>query len=447
MFFMQGVMAKQLSLLIFSAFLAVNAYAQEINIKLSEKHLNKVEKAESGREKLKKYRKYYQKDSSKQMKELKKYWQAKSDSLSKAQQNNEQLANLKQQLPDSTVTDSLKSKAVVKAKAMASQNEEVQAIKSEADQYSQELTVAENIGNKDSLKSSARGYGEKRLAQAQSKAGSEAGLGDLKKQEEELMKNGALGQYEEYNPEEYTSKMKEEVDVEKYKDQVDQYTDQKKVEETAKKQAKEKAVNFFKTKADILTPAQKKLAKLRQKYQSIANSDSLDNAVKKNSLEGKPLRERLFIGGHFNVNSTDPLSIDLSPKLGYKINKRWVIGIGGTYRRTFGNDSLATALNVPKDGYGFNGFTSYDAFRGFFLYGEYERMTKKEKLPNSEEKESNWVDGAMLGVGKKFSVHPKVNMQIIAMYNFLHRTDNALFTRPYTVKVGFSLSELALLKK
>lgn len=444
-----------LVLLFLLLLISILSQAQDVNITISEKHLNKVEKAETGREKLKKYRKYYQKDSAKHVKKMKKYWQAKSDSLSKAQQ---QLAKAKAQLPDSTTKDSLKNVVNGEAQQYLAENEALNTAKSEAEQYSQQVEELKKLQNKDSLKATANAYGKQGMQKAEGAAAQRAGVGELKKQEQAIL--GQQQQLEQYQAGEYASKLQEDLDITDYKDQVtdaadidryknqaQQYTNKDQLKAQGQEQAKQKAVNFFKTHADKLKPAQKEMAKLQQKYRSIANSNELDKAIKRNSLEGKPLRERLFIGGHFNVNSTDPLSLDLSPKLGYKLNKRWVVGIGGTYRKTFSDDSISTNLNMPNDGYGYSGFTSYDAVRGFFVYGEYERMTKDIAATETTAATTQWIDGLMLGIGRKFSVHRSVNMQVIAMYNFLHTPENALYTRPLTVKVGFSLSELAMLKK
>lgn len=57
------------------------------------------------------------------------------------------------------------------------------------------------------------------------------------------------------------------------------------------------------------------------------------------------------------------------------------------------------------------------------------------------------VKGLSLGIGKHISVHPKVDMNIILLYNILHKSGNMLTPQPWSVKFGFNLSELAMHKK
>jgi hypothetical protein len=58
-----------------------------------------------------------------------------------------------------------------------------------------------------------------------------------------------------------------------------------------------------------------------------------------------------------------------------------------------------------------------------------------------------WSPAAFLGVGRKFAVHKKVDMTVVAMYNFLHKTGDPIYPRPFVVRFGFQLSEIAFLKK
>lgn len=95
----------------------------------------------------------------------------------------------------------------------------------------------------------------------------------------------------------------------------------------------------------------------------------MSTAVKCNSLEGRPLSKRLVLGGTFQINH-DPTSLDLSPLLGYRINNKYTLGIGATYRAVLDFENYQTKDQV----YGYRGFFQADAVKGFFLHGEYERM-------------------------------------------------------------------------
>lgn len=189
-----------------------------------------------------------------------------------------------------------------------------------------------------------------------------------------------------------------------------------------------------------------KIGLLQKKYSKVISSDDLSTAEKRSSLEGKSFKQRLFIGGNFNVTSTDPIAIDLTPQVGYKFNRRFIVGVGMLYRKTFSNDSIKT-VGVPENGIGYNAFTSYDIVKSFFAYGEYSALITEEAGTGSDGKVKKQVDGLMLGIGKKVSIHPNVNMTIMLLYDFFHKPMNSLTPKPFSIKIGFQLSELAMLKK
>lgn len=159
-----------------------------------------------------------------------------------------------------------------------------------------------------------------------------------------------------------------------------------------------------------------KLSLLMKKYSVVPNSNDLSSARKRTSLEGRTFRERLVIATNFQVISLDPVSIDFAPTIGYMFNKRFIAGLGATYRQKFGTDSIPA---LSPDVWGYKAFTSYDVLRNFFAYGEYERNSPGRE---SAEYGSNriWKAAFLAGVGRKFAVHRKVDMTLIVGYNFLH---------------------------
>jgi len=126
-----------------------------------------------------------------------------------------------------------------------------------------------------------------------------------------------------------------------YRGKIEGYQDKDKI----KSQAKELVNKHFSEHPEKLQAAQQKLATFKKKYSSIQSTKDMSTAVKRNSLEGRPLSERLVLGGTFQVNpsysrssgsqstttgasgggtstSKVPTSIDLSPLLGYRLNKK-----------------------------------------------------------------------------------------------------------------------------
>lgn len=264
------------------------------------------------------------------------------------------------------------------------------------------------------------------------------GINRLEKEGQSQIVRLGAGQYEQQ------MKQLNEVNAlqSQYKNQFTDLQDSTRRKELAKAKAEELAMDYMADNPGILDGAKKKMDLLMKKYSYVSNSNDLSTAVKRTSLEGKLFRERLVIATNFQVLNLDPVSIDFSPQVGYKFNSRFVVGLGGTYRQTF-KDSIPT---LSPEVFGAKVFASYDVVKSFFAYGEF-----NENSPGVRQAEGQytriWKPAALLGVGRKFSVHKKIDMTVVALYNFLHDKSNALYPRPFMVRVGFQLSDIALLKK
>ncbi|ELR71939.1 hypothetical protein C900_02124 [Fulvivirga imtechensis AK7] len=407
--------------------LPLTLFSQNFEVKLSDKQIQKVEKARDARTKLKRYKKYYSKDSLKQAKAARKYWRYKSDSLVKANRLADELPGgqhidaLKGVSPDSSQVDSLQ--------AIAQQKVE-QELKAATGAAEVERMAGQKIGdldNPDSLKSAAGHVAQEEAKQYGSKL---EGMEELQAFQEE---RNALKEWQDA--------------PDTYKNDVEKYSDVEEMRNTGREMAKEKAAEFFAAHSEKLQAAQKKLQRLQKKYIKLPNSNDMSTAVKRSSLKGRPLKERLYLGGNFIVNSIKPFSIDLTPQVGYKFNKKFIVGVGGTIRHTFGSDTIASVPAIPSNSYGYKGFTSYDIAMGFFAYGEFERLSKKVAIAGSDQQETIWVNGLLAGAGKKFNVHALVNVNVLVLYNFLHDYQNAIYPRAWTLKFGFELSERAFLRR
>jgi hypothetical protein len=150
------------------------------------------------------------------------------------------------------------------------------------------------------------------------------------------------------------------------------------------------------------------------KYREFVNSSDLSSGTKHSSMKGKSLREHLVIGGNFNIISSEPLSFDLSPQLGYKLTTKFFIGIGMNYRYTFG-DSIRNSYYVSPTNTSYKAFVSYDIIRAFYAFSEWE----KSGIPASSADRSStkWKDNFFVGAGRRFLVYPKLYLTMTALYN------------------------------
>jgi len=246
---------------------------------------------------------------------------------------------------------------------------------------------------------------------------------------------------------------------EDYQGKLEGYQDKDKI----KSQVKEMITKHFSQHQDKLQAAQQKLATFKKKYSSIQSTKDMSTAIKRNSLEGRPLSERFVLGGTFQVNpsysrsngsqstttgasgggsSTSlpagagkvPTSVDLSPLLGYRLNKKLTLGVGATYRAILNFDEFEAKDQV----YGYRGFFQADAVKKIFLHGEYERMNLAvESSSTNEEIYRYWKSGALVGIGKEYSFVKGIKGQVMVLYDFLHEDGVSPYKRPLVIRFGF----------
>jgi len=221
-------------------------------------------------------------------------------------------------LKDSTASDSAKQLATGKIKELALQRarqypgfqhilEKYQLSSDTADWK----TVTNQVPGLDTLSGLFNSSPEKLFTMAEEQANKHA---------QSLMGNTPGGSFAE------VEKLKDLPG--QYKTQYEKYTDPDQLKTQGKEAAVKEAADYFAKHADKLQGAQQKVSKLLSKYREFSNSNDLSTAVKRTSMEGKTFWEHLLIGGNFNVVSTRPFSLDLSPQLGYRIRTNLAIGVG-----------------------------------------------------------------------------------------------------------------------
>lgn len=233
-------------------------------------------------------------------------------------------------------------------------------------------------------------------------------------------------------------------ELDKIKDQVADLSDPDKVKAQVKDKAMQEASDHFAGHMGKVQSAQAKVSQLLNKYREFSNSNDLSTAVKRTSLQGKSFKERIVLGGNFNVVSTEPFSLDLSPLVGYRLNTKFYIGLGANYRHTF-SDSLKYRWHVSPTNSSLRLFANYDVFKNFFAYAEVERAGIK--LKRNDVSNKKWRNNYFVGLGKKVLIHPKLYMTVTALYNLNSEKNNPSYPRRFQVRLGFQISDLAFRKK
>jgi len=204
-------------------------------------------------------------------------------------------------------------------------------------------------------------------------------------------------------------------------------------------QIKKAGIDYFKKHASKLDKVKNRMTNLKKKYSYVPNASDLKTAKKVNSLEGKPLKKRLVIGGNLQIHPGRTVGIDFNPLLGYKMNKKVSVGLGGTYRGILGRNEQV----IPKDQdkvYGGRAFMDYKVLKSFYSHIEYELLnnTVSGKGSGADTAIKRWSHGLLFGAGRTYRYGPKVNGSVILMYNFLHNTKSP-HESPWVVRFGFTL--------
>ena len=127
-----------------------------------------------------------------------------------------------------------------------------------------------------------------------------------------------------------------------------------------------------------LQAAQGQLSALKAQIPMSFGNGSSDMEMpdfKPNSQKTKSLKDRLEYGANIQSQRSTrflPTSSELGVTLGYKLNDKSTIGIGGSYRWGWGKD--IQHIKISHEGVGLRSYMDYQLKGSFWLTGGYERM-------------------------------------------------------------------------
>jgi hypothetical protein len=450
-----GKATKSFPLIIGMLLVGTCVFAQVPSISLSQKHIHRLDKLKSPEKRLKKYKAYYTKDSIAYVKNLNKYWRIVSDSIGKSKAAANEMMSKGGKFSEEGMRRIKNSKA---GKLSNSQLRRLQKLQGKIPNLTGKtngITGKVTDVKSDLLNNNVIEEGQELKDQAGQFTGkiNQVGkYGDMTP--DSLLNNGVskLSNVTENrlaafaNLQEYQKEMNRINEIkglqDQYKNQIENVGDSSAMKAKARQKAEEMALGYLEKNPKVVNAAEKTMAKLMKKYSFVPNSNDLSTAVKRTSLKGKTFRERLVIATNFQVLNINPFSIDLAPQLGYRFNSRLTLGLGGTYRQTF-SDSLPA---VSPQVFGYKAFVSFDAIKSFFVYGEFDNNSPGLIINEGIAKRS-WKAAAFIGAGRRFSIHKKLDMTVSALYDILHQSPDPIYPRPFIIRMGFQLSDVAMLKK
>jgi hypothetical protein len=187
--------------------------------------------------------------------------------------------------------------------------------------------------------------------------------------------------------------------------------------------------------------AQGQLDQLKNKISLPGGGNDHDMpGFKPNGQKIKSFLQRFELGTNLQstkANNYFPTTTDLGLSIGYKLNDKSVIGIGGSYKVGWGND--IRHIRLTHEGIGLRSFLDVKVKGGFWLSGGGE-LNYKSRFSDFEilKNYSSWQRSALLGVTKKYKVGKKFKGNAQLLYDFLWnqqvpRTQAILFRLGYTL--------------
>jgi len=193
--------------------------------------------------------------------------------------------------------------------------------------------------------------------------------------------------------------------------------------------------------------AQGQLAALKSKVEGLG-SGSFGNGsegdlpdFKPNNQKTKSFLKRLQVGTNLQSQKARfmfPVTSDLGLSLGYKLNDKSIVGLGGSYKLGLGRGWNNIALS--HQGIGLRSFIDYQLKGAFYISGGYEQNYRAAfQNVQALQEHSAWQSSGLIGVSKEYKVSKKLkgNMQLLwdfLSYQQIPKTQAILFRIGYSLK-------------
>lgn len=202
-------------------------------------------------------------------------------------------------------------------------------------------------------------------------------------------------------------------------------------------------------------PIQQQIDKAKKQYGELKNktaeltkekvADADMPHFKPNSQKTKTFGQRLQWG--FNMQSTKsnrwlPATSDIAITIGYKLNDKAVIGIGGSYKMGWGSDWQN--IQLTTQGMGIRTFTDIKLpkakgwigllTRNIWITGGYE-WNYTPAIAEKNAAINDWQQACLLGISKKIKTGKKT-AQVQLLYNLLNK-QNTPYQQPLVLRIGW----------
>ncbi|MBK8847430.1 MAG: hypothetical protein IPO27_13140 [Bacteroidetes bacterium] len=157
-------------------------------------------------------------------------------------------------------------------------------------------------------------------------------------------------------------------------------------------------------------------------------------AQEKKEKTKSPWKDKISVGGNLGLQFGNPTLIDVSPTLGYRVNEKFMPGIGATYIYNSWRDFDGNRSQISV--YGGRLFARYMVISNLFLHGEYEVLNFPLYADNTSRQ---WVPALLVGGGYSQQIGNRSSVNVMILWNVLQDgTRPSLYNNPI-IRVGFNL--------
>ena len=159
---------------------------------------------------------------------------------------------------------------------------------------------------------------------------------------------------------------------------------------------------------------------------------------------GETFKSRLYVGGNFGLGFGTFTSIDVSPMVGYNINRHFSGGFGATY--IFYSERTLNGKSERSSFYGGRIFGRIvplpDILPNIFLHGEIESISRLIEVENSMgafEYKRTWTPAIPVGAGFRQMAGENSFFTVTVLWNLLDDGTQAssIYGGPLLYRVGF----------
>lgn len=190
--------------------------------------------------------------------------------------------------------------------------------------------------------------------------------------------------------------------------------------------------------------AQSQLNELKNKILKAGGGGSdleMPEGFKPNNQKTKSFLKRLEYGINMQsqkANGFFPVTSDIGLSIGYKLNDKGIIGIGGSYKLGWGAN--IQNIKLTNEGLGLRSFIDWKIKGSFWITGGYEMNYRSAFSHVNELKDLNgWQQSGLMGISKQISLRSKIlkKTKLQLLWDFLSyqqvpRTQPVLFRVGYT---------------